>query len=212
MNNNLIITIGRQFGSAGRHIGEELAGKLGIPFYNEELITKAAQKSGMAHHVLTEADETATNSLLYTLAMGSSFWGGNAGVAFDMPLNDKLFVTQSDIIKEEAEKGPAVFIGRCADYVLREHPNTIKLFIYAPLEFRMQHVAELKGITPDKAKDLIIKTDKRRANYYNYYTGQKWGKLENFDLAVDSSRLGIETTAEMLYQYVKFCEKMKAQQ
>ena len=103
MNSNLIITIGRQYGSAGRHIGEELANKLGIPFYNNELIKLAAEKSGMAHHVLGEADEKATNSLLYTLAMGSSFWGGNAGIAFDMPINDKLFVTQSDIIKELAE-------------------------------------------------------------------------------------------------------------
>lgn len=204
MNSNLVITIGRQYGSAGRFIGEELAKKLGIKLYNNELISLAAKKSGMADHVVGEADEKATNSLLYTLAMGSSFWGGNAGVAFDMPINDKLFVTQSDIIKELADEGPAVFIGRCADYVLRGYPNLIKLFIYAPLEFRTQHVSELRGVTLDKAKDLIVKTDKRRANYYNYYTGQKWGKLENFDLAVDSSRLGTETTAEMLYQYVEF--------
>lgn len=209
MNSNLIITIGRQYGSAGRHIGEELANKLGIPFYNNELIKLAAEKSGMAHHVLGEADEKATNSLLYTLAMGSSFWGGNAGIAFDMPINDKLFVTQSDIIKELAGEGPAVFIGRCADYVLRGYPNLIKLFIYAPLEFRSQHIAELHGVTPEKAKDIIVKTDKRRANYYNYYTGQKWGKLENFDLAVDSSRLGIEATAGMLYQYVEFYKSQK---
>ena len=204
MNSNLIITIGRQYGSAGRHIGEELAAKLGIKVYDNELISLAAKKSGMAHHVVEEANEKATNSLLYTLAMGSSFWGGNAGVAFDMPINDKLFVTQSDIIKELADEGPAVFIGRCADYVLRGYPNLIKLFIYAPMDFRAEHIAELQNVTPDKAKDIIVKTDKRRANYYNYYTGQKWGKLENFDLAVDSSRLGIETTAEMLYQYVEF--------
>ena len=204
MNSNLVITIGRQYGSAGRHIGEELAKKLGIKFYNDELISLAAQKSGMSHHVVGEADEKATNSLLYTLAMGSSFWGGNAGMAFDMPINDKLFVTQSDILKELADEGPAVFIGRCADYVLRGYPNLIKLFIYAPLEFRAQHIAELHNVTLEKAKDIIVKTDKRRANYYNYYTGQKWGRLDGFDLCVDSSRLGIETTAEMLYQYVEF--------
>ncbi len=203
MNKNLVITIGRQYGSGGRHIGEMLAEKLGIPFYNEELITLAAQKSGMAHHVLGEADETATNSLLYTLAMGSSVWGANAGIVYDMPINDKLFVTQSDVIKELADKGPAVFIGRCADYVLHDYPNLIKLFIYAPLEFRMQHIAELHAVTPEKAKDLIIKTDKRRANYYNYYTGQKWGKHENFDIAMNSARLGIDMTADTLYEYVK---------
>ena len=204
MNSNLVITIGRQYGSAGRYIGEELAKKLGIKIYNNELITLAAKKSGIAHHVVGEADEKATNSLLYTLAMGSSFWGGNAGVAFDMPINDKLFVTQSDIIKELADEGPAVFVGRCADYVLRGYPNLIKIFIHAPLDFRAQHVAEYHDVKPEKAKDIIIKTDKRRANYYNYYTGQKWGKIDNFDLAVDSSRLGVETTAEMLHQYVEF--------
>lgn len=211
MNSNLVITIGRQYGSAGRHIGEELAAKLGIPFYDNELIKLAAEKSGLAHHVLDQADEKATNSLLYTLAMGSSFWGGNAHIAFDMPINDKLFITQSDIIKEIADGGPAVFIGRCADYVLRDYPNLIKVFIHASLDFRAQHVAELHNITPDKAKDVIVKTDKRRANYYNYYTGQKWGKIDNYDLSLDSSRLGIETTAQILYQYVEFykAHKMK---
>ncbi len=202
MSKNLIITIGRQYGSAGRHIGELLAQKLGIKFYNEELITLAAEKSGMAHHVLNKADETATNSLLYTLAMGSSVWGANAGIVYDMPINDKLFVTQSDVIRELANEAPAVFIGRCADYVLRDHENTLKFFIYAPLDFRANHVAELHDITPEKAKDLIVKTDKRRANYYNYYTGQKWGKHENFDLSINSARLGIDATAEMLYSFV----------
>ncbi len=207
MSSNLIITIGRQFGSAGRYIGEELSKKLGIKIYNNELITLAAQKSGMAQHIIGEADETATNSLLYTLAMGSSYWGGNAGMAFDMPLNDKLFITQSNIIKELADEGPAIFIGRCADYVLKEYPNVIKLFIYAPLEFRAKHVSEFHNVSLDKAKDLIVKTDKRRANYYNYYTSQKWGKLENFNLAVDSSVLGTEQTAEMLYRYIKLYEE-----
>ena len=142
MTNNLLITIGRQYGSGGREIGEKLAAKLGIAFYNNELITMAANKSGMAHNIVGEADEKATNSLLYTLAMGSSFFNGNAGIAFDMPINDKLFVTQSDIIKSLADEAPAVFIGRCADYVLRDFPNLVKLFIHAPLDFRAQHVSE----------------------------------------------------------------------
>ena len=119
MNSNLLISIGRQYGSGGREIGEKLAAKLGIAFYNNELITLAAQKSGMAHNIVGDADEKATNSLLYTLAMGSSYFNGNAGIAFDMPINDRLFVTQSDIIKSLADEAPAVFIGRCSDYVLR---------------------------------------------------------------------------------------------
>lgn len=209
MTNNLLITIGRQYGSGGREIGEKLAAKLGIAFYNNELITMAANKSGMAHNIVGEADEKATNSLLYTLAMGSSFFNGNAGIAFDMPINDKLFVTQSDIIKSLADEAPAVFIGRCADYVLRDFPNLVKLFIHAPLDFRAQHVSERHEVTIDKAKDIIVKTDKRRSNYYNYYTGQKWGKLENFDIAVNSSKLGIDGTVELLASYIEDFRKAK---
>lgn len=202
MNKNLLITIGRQYGSGGREIGEKLAANLGISFYNNELIAMAAQKSGLSHEVLGEADEKATNSLLYTLAMGSTFFNGNAGVALEMPINDKLFITQSDIIKGIAEEKPAVFIGRCADYVLRDEPNLLKLFIYAPMEFRSRHVAERHDLSEAKAKDLIVKTDKRRSNYYGYYTGQKWGKLENFNLSIDSSKLGIDGTVQLLTDYV----------
>lgn len=209
MTQNLIITIGRQYGSGGREIGEKLAAKLGIAFYNNELITMAANKSGMAHNVVGEADEKATNSLLYTLAMGSSFFNGNAGIAFDMPINDKLFVTQSDIIKSLAEEAPAVFIGRCADYVLRGNQNLVKLFIHAPMEFRAKHIAERHEVSEDKAKDIIVKTDKRRANYYNYYSGQKWGKLENFDIAVNSALLGIDGTVDMLANYIDCFKKAR---
>ncbi len=209
MNNNLIIAIGRQYGSGGRDIGAMLAEKLGMKFYNNELITMAAQKSGMAHTVLGEADEKATNSLLYTLALGSSFIGGNAGVAFDMPLNDKLFVTQSDLIRSLADEGDSVFIGRCADYVLRGYPNLLRFFIYAPMDFRAAHIVEQHGVDPSKAKDLLIKTDKRRANYYNYYTGQKWGRSENFDVLIDSSRLGLEGTAAYLADYAETYRKLK---
>ena len=119
MTNNLIITIGRQYGSGGREIGEKLAKKLGIAFYNNELITMAANKSGMAHNVVGEADEKATNSLLYTLAMGSSAMLHAPG--YNLPVNDRLFLAQSEVIKEIAAKEPAVIVGRCADYVLREH-------------------------------------------------------------------------------------------
>ena len=209
MNSNLIITIGRQYGSGGREIGEKLAHSLGIGFYNNELITLAAKKSGMAHNVIGEADEKATNSLLYTLAMGSSFFNGNAGVAFDMPINDKLFVTQSEIIKSLADESPAVFIGSCSDYVLRGYPNLLRVFIQAPLEVRAGHIAERHNVSLDKAKELAVKTDKRRSNYYNYYTGQKWGRLENFDLTVDSSKLGIDGTAEFIAQFVGDYRKQK---
>ena len=134
--------------------------------------------------------------------MGSSYFNGNAGIAFDMPINDRLFVTQSDIIKSLADEAPAVFIGRCSDYVLRGYPNLLRIFIIAPLDKRAEHIAERHDVTLDKAKDLAVKTVKRRSNYYNYYTGQKWGRMENFDICIDSSRLGIDGTVELLTSYV----------
>lgn len=203
MNSNLVISVARQYGSGGSEIGELLASKLGFAFYNNELITIAAKKSGMSRSILGEADEKATNSLLYTLAMGSSFFNGNAGITFDMPINDKLFVTQSDIIKNLADESPSVFIGRCSDYVLHGYPNLLRIFIHAPMDFRASHISELHNVTIDKAKDLAVKTDKRRSNYYNYYTGQKWGRPENYDITVDSSRLGIEKTTDLLAGYVE---------
>ena len=198
MTNNLIITIGRQYGSGGREIGEKLAQKLGIAFYNNELITMAANKSGMAHNVVGEADEKATNSLLYTLAMGSSFFNGNAGIAFDMPLNDKLFVTQSDIIKDLAEKSPAVFIGRCADYVLREREDVLSVFVHAPLEARVKRICDLRGISRQEAEKLIIRSDRKRANYYQHYTDWTWGAASTYHLSIDSSLTGIDGGVVMI--------------
>jgi cytidylate kinase len=209
MNSNLVISIARQCGSGGREIGEKLANKLGIAFYDNELITVAAQKSGMSQNIVGEIDEKATNSLLYTLAMGSSFYNGNIGMTFNLPINDRLFVTQSDIIKTFADEAPAIFIGRCSDYVLDGYPNLLRFFIYAPINNRAEVLSERHGVSIEKAKDIAIKTDKRRSNYYNYYTGRKWGQLDNYDLAIDSSRLGIDKTVELLYEYIEIYRNRK---
>ena len=207
MYKNTVITIGRQYGSGGREIGKKISEILGIGYYDDELISLAAKNSGMNSDTLSDVDEKATNSLLYTLAMGGSLFGGNAAIAYEMPINDKLYIAQSDVIKDLAKKEPCVIIGRCADYVLKDYPSVINLFIYADLEKRTARVAMRRGINEAKARDIIIKTDKQRANYYNYYTSRKWGRIDNYDLCIDSGRIGCDKAAEVIAEYVKHIEK-----
>ncbi len=198
-----VVTVARQYGSGGREIGLRLGELLGFKAYDKELITMAAQKSGMSSEVLGQVDEHATSSLLYTLAMGSSYF--NAPVhSISMPLNDRLFVTQSQIIRELSNKESCVIVGRCADYVLKESPKRISIFVYAPLDFKIARIMERHpGIDEKNAREISQRTDKRRINYYNYYTGKKWGAFENYNLLIDSSLLGIEGTANMLASYVR---------
>ncbi len=197
-NNNYVITIARQYGSGGREVGVHLAELLGIKAYDRELITMAAQKSGMSSEILDHADEKATNSLLYTLALGSSYYGA-ASIGTDVPINDKLFITQSQIIRDLAASEPCIVIGRCSDYVLRNTPARFSVFIYAPVEARIQRVIERGAAKTEKeARDLISRTDKRRINYYNYYTGRKWGNPDNYNMMLDSSFLGIDGSARAI--------------
>lgn len=202
MSGHLAITIARQYGSGGRDIGIRVAELLGIKSYDKELITMAAQKTGMSPEVLNNIDERATNSLLYSLAMGPSGYG-TPSFGFDMPVNDKLFVTQSEIIREIAEENDCVIIGRCADYVLREHEKLISVFVYADFETRIKRVMDSKGISYNAAKELIVKTDKRRINYYNFYTGRKWGKFDHYHLSIDSDFFGTEAVAQLIANMAK---------
>ncbi len=204
MAKKIIITIARQYGSGGREIGERVASALGIPLYDKEIITDAAAKGDFHPEVLKNADESAANSLLYTLAMGSNIAGTTMRFGYKMPLNDKLFILQSELIKEYAEAGSCVIIGRCADYVLRERDDVMKLFIYGDLEHRKQRIAErYPEIKSSQLVDTINKTDKRRSSYYNFYTGNKWGKYDNYDMAINSSTLGIEGAVEIILAAVK---------
>lgn len=199
MSKKIIITIARQYGSGGREIGERVAKILGIPLYDKELITEAASRGNLNETVIKNAEESAANSLLYTLAMGSNMLGTTMHFGYKMPLNDKLFILQSEVIKEYAESGSCVFIGRCADYVLREEENLLRLFIYGDIEHRQARIRERHPeIKSTQVIDVMNKTDKRRSTYYNFYTGNKWGKYDNYDMAINSSTLGIEETAEMI--------------
>ena len=199
-----VITIARQYGSGGRYIGELIAKELGVPFYDQNLITLAAKKSDLCHEAAVEADERNASSLLYTLAMGSTAMLHSPH--YNMPINDKLFLAQSETIKEAAEKGSAVIVGRCADYVLRDNPNTLNIFIHADTDLRAQHVAQRNGITEIEAVTLISKTDRRRANYYNFYTGKRWGEVTNYDLCIDAGKLGAENAAKLIVDLAKKLE------
>ena len=203
MDKKIIITIARQYGSGGREIGELVAKKLNIPLYDKELITEAATRGSLDESVTKLADESATNSLLYTLAIGSNVLGTTMHFGYKMPLNDKLFILQSEVIKEYAAKGSCVIIGRCADYVLREEKDILRLFIYGDLEHREKRVAERHPeIKSSQIIDVINKTDKRRSSYYNFYTGNKWGKFDNYDIAINSSTFGINGSADMIVSCV----------
>ena len=200
---NVVITIARQYGSGGLEVGQKLAEMTGMPFYDKDLITMAAQKSGLSQAVLDAADEKAANSLLYTLAMGSASY--HHGVPnLHVPLNDKLFAVQSEIIRDIAKdpKG-AIIVGRCADYVLADQKNVLRVFISADFDKRVETIMKQQNISESQAKELIIKTDKRRSNYYNYYTGGKWAKLENYDLVLSTDRIGVDNAAMLIRMYAE---------
>ncbi len=200
---NYIVTIAREYGSGGRECGKKLAELTGYKFYDKDLITLAAQKSGMSTDALNSVDEKAASSLLYTLALGSSIYNSGMG-SVNLPINDKLFVVQSQIIKDIANSGEgAIIVGRCADYVLSERDNVVKIYITSDFDTRVNTVMKRHDLTQSQARDLIIKTDKRRSNYYSYYTGEKWGKADKYDVVVSTARIGIDGAAGLIADYIK---------
>lgn len=202
MNNKFVITIGRQFGSGGRAIGQKLARKLDIPFYDKELISIAAKESGISPEVFQDVDETATNSLLYSLSMGVYSFGNGALAMGDLPVNDKLYLLQHQIIKDLASKGPCVIVGRCADYILKDNPHCINVFIHANMEYRKKRAVIVHNIEEKRAEHIINKTDKTRANYYSFYSGQKWGQPQNYDLCIESSKLTDDQIVDLICAYI----------
>ena len=206
MYNNRIVTIARQFGSGGREIGEELSKKLGVKFYDKELISIAAKESNIAPEIFENVDEKATNSLLYSLSLGLYSFSNTYSVGDNLPVNDKLYILQHKIIKKVADEGPCVIVGRCADHILRDRNDVLRVFIYADLDFRVKRAIDLKGVKPSKAEQVVQKTDKSRSNYYNFYSGKKWGLTENYDLCINRTKLTCEQVAEIIENYLKVTE------
>lgn len=197
-----IITISRQYGSGGREIGKKLADELGIPFYDKDLIRRAAKESGFAEAAFEKAEDKAASSLLYSIAMGMNAYGNQELGFSTLSLDDRIYLAQSDVIRKVAAEGPCVIVGRCADYVLREYENGVHLFIWADLAYRVERATSLYGLSPVKAEENIIKTDKKRANYYNFHANEKWGKVENYHLSIKSNYLGIDNAVECIKMFV----------
>ena len=206
---NTIITIGRQFGSAGREIGNLVAERLGIKLYDKEMLARAAKESGICEEIFETHDEKPTNSFLYSLVMDTYSMGYSGNAYTDMPINHKVFLAQFDAIKKIADEGPCILVGRCADYALENYDNMVSIFIHADLDSRINRIASKYDLSTSKAKDRIIKTDKKRASYYNYYTNKKWGDAASYELCLDSSKLGIEGTADAIVRYIKLKENLK---
>lgn len=202
-----IITVARQFGSGGREIAKALADELGIDFYDKELISMAAKESGMSPEVFEKIDEQATNSLLYSLSMGLYNFGNGFSAMGDLPVNDKLYIIQHKMIKKLADKGPCVILGRCGDYVLKDYDNVVSIFINADMDYRKEHAVKYHNVDPRRAEQVVNKADKNRANYYSFYSGQKWGQAQNYDLCINSGRMTRDDAVSVIKTYVSLLDK-----
>lgn len=199
----LIINIGRQFGSGGKQVAMVLGEKLGIKVYDNELISEASEKSGFSKTILQKNDE---NKSLFS--MSGFFASTRYGIVDNYNGDNEIFKIQSSVIREIAEKEEsAIFVGRCADYILRDL-DCIDVFITAPLEARAKRVSERAGVSVEQAESICKKKDKHRETYYNYFTYTDWGVASNYDICIDSSVLGIEGTADMIINFAKLKEKI----
>lgn len=202
MQPNTVVTIGREYGSGGRVIGQMLAKKLDIPFYDNELIDRAAEKSGLSMELLKDVDEQPVNVFLQTCST-MLFAGSRVSLPAEVSINDKLFFAQSEVIRELAAQGPCVIVGRCADYVLRDDANTLNIFIHAPLSYRIERAVNVYGIARNRAKNVVARMDKKRSSYYNFYTNKSWNDARSYDLCIDSTVLGEDGTAAMIGTFVQ---------
>ncbi|MBO7363953.1 MAG: cytidylate kinase-like family protein [Lachnospiraceae bacterium] len=198
----LIICIGRESGSGGRKIGMMLAEKLGVNCYARELISVAAENSGLCDEIIASHDERPRRSFLYSLVMDSYSVGYHAQMV-DMPMDQKVFLAQYEAIKKLASESGCVFVGRCADYVLQDDPDMVSVFITASEEDKIQTVMETHSLDRAKAKDYIQKTDRRRSSYYNSYSDRRWGLASSYDLCLNRSALGFEGTAEAILAFAR---------
>lgn len=193
-----IITISREFGSGGRLIGKRLAEKLGVPYYDKELLDRIAEESGFSREMMEDAEKKAKNSFLYSLmsAMGTGESGPES-----LSLNERFFLAQFDTIRNIAEEGSCVIVGRCADYILRGMSEATHVFIYAEEEDKIKRAVQEYGVPEDSVKKMMKDTDKARANYYAYHTGRKWGEHINYNLSIDSGYMEIEDIVDLIIKY-----------
>lgn len=204
MNGKYVINIGRQLGSGGKEIGEKLAARLGINFYDKELIKLASEESGLCKEFFEKADEKASQSIIGGLfGMRFPFISDSSIPYTNCLSNDALFKIQSDVIRRLASEHSCLFVGRCADYILRDHPRCANIFISASLQDRITRLCSIYSIGEEAAEEMINKADKKRSEYYNYYSYKTWGAAATYHLCVDSSVLGIDDTVVFVEEFVK---------
>ena len=197
MSNPLIITIGLEYGSGGHQIGEIVAKKLGIAFYDKQIISLAAQKSGLSDEFIANNEQRVKSGLMQNLAASAAYSSGFFSSQY-LPLSETIFISQAQVVRDIAARERAVIVGRCADYILSGRKNTVNIFIHAPIEDRVRRIMALYQLSEADAMKAIATSDKERGNHYFRYTDRKWGKAQNYDLSINSSLLGIEGTVEML--------------
>ena len=204
MENKLILSIGRQVGSGGLSVARALSEDLGIKLYDSELLAEAARHSGLNASVFERRDEKGSRHLKSVLSFRSLLGGTTNSMNNSVMADEETFKIQSNVMRKIASEGPAIFVGRCADYILRDDQELFTVFITAPIEERIARVAQLRGISEKDAAKYIEKTERSRAEYYNYYTFKRWGEAASYDLCVDSSKIGgVEGTVEFIKTALK---------
>ena len=206
MKNPLIITIGREYGSGGREIGQAVAKALGIAFYDKQIISLAATKSGLSDEFIANNEQRVRGGLMHNLAAASAYSGGFFSSQY-LPLSESIFISQAQVIRDIAGKESAVIVGRCADYILDGRENTINVFIHAPQDKRVERIMKLHNVDEAAAIKEIQVSDKERGNHYFRYTDRKWGKAQNYDICINSALMGIDKTVEMLVEMAKIEER-----
>ena len=196
-----VITISRQYGSGGHEVGEKVAQKLNLPFYDKALIAMAAKKSGLCEKIFENFDER-PKSLLYSIAM-DSYMFALPGTGVGDSLEQQVYLATFNTIRHLAEQGPCVIIGRCADYILREHENCLNVFVHADKAARIKRIVGLGHCEEKKAPDFVTKKDKQRANYYNFYSNNRWDDLLNYDLTIDTSRFSVDMAVDLIIDAAK---------
>lgn len=203
MDKRFVITIGRQLGAGGRALAEELGRRLGVPVYNRELITEAARQSGLKSELFERADEEEN----HLTPLGTGIWSFGSMINSGYLNNDTLFAIQSETIERLAEEGSCIIVGRCADYVLRNHEGVLSVFVTAPLEDRVERLCASCDKCEKECRQMVEHTERKRASYYNYYTFKTWGAAESYDLCLNSSLLGVEGCADLVEAALK--QKLK---
>lgn len=202
MKEKIVITIARQYGSGGRTIGNMLADKLGIHFYDKELMKLASDESGINEALFVNADEKIKSTSLFKIAHNAYHGELISPESDDFVSTQNLFNYQAKIIKGLAETESCVIVGRCADFILRDYENVLSVFIHAPHEYCMEQAAKKHSMASKELEKFILKTDKHRADYYKYYTNREWTDARNYDLCLDSSKLGYDRCVEEIISYI----------